>query len=334
MSVNGEVCWSKKFTYTDGTKQCGNGGTTKAPTDELVAVKCEGESNSGKLTVRVHTDLDQGAADESFAIDNVVITKISATTRGFYVFICRICLWYFAFRLCYLTNISPYNCVQFLIAIIIPSPVLSDAVFDLDASAQSGGQVVDSIAKIKFTDMETTADADGVKYFDLTSTGMNRTGGGSLKEGKHYTHAYVLKWRAGDTGYRTLLRHSQDHCAMVNSGSKDLGMFSDRKDQKFSDSGYDVVPQQDFWEVLVVTGKGNTATGGAGTSTFYTMDQGTGTMKARGTVDRVCTGKNYARIGNPDQGPGKIARVVSWKRVLTVPQITALRELAPSTSGK
>ena len=202
--------------------------------------------------------------------------------------------------------------------------------FDLDASAQKGGKVVDSVAKMQFTDMDTKADADNVKYFDFSQqkpTYIERKAGGTLKEGQYYTHAYLLKWRASDSGPRTLFRHSNDHCAKVKDGSKSLMMYSNRDAANgghWRDSGYDIVPQQAYWELVLVTGAGTSSTSPTGKTTFYTMDGSTRKMILRGTVDRVCSGMNYYRIGWDGQGPGKIARIVSWKRVLAMNEIQAL----------
>ena len=80
---------------------------------------------------------------------------------------------------------------------------------------------------------------DGVKYFDLTNSWLQRSGGGNLKDGRYYTHAYVLKWRASNKGWRTLLRHNQDHCIIVKDGATDLGMYSNRNGA-FQDTGYNV----------------------------------------------------------------------------------------------
>ena len=206
------------------------------------------------------------------------------------------------------------------------SSVLADAIFDLDASAQKDGKVVDSIAKMQFTDMNTKVDADNVKYFDLSQSSnayMERKAGGTLKEGQYYTHAYVLKWRASDSDHRTLFRHSQDHCAKVKGGSKSSMMYSHRNGG-WRDSGYDIVPQQAYWELVVVTGAGTSSTSSTGTTTFYTMDASTRKMILRGTADRVCSGMDYYRIGWPAQAPGKIARIVTWKRVLSMNEIQAL----------
>ena len=58
-----------------------------------------------------------------------------------------------------------------------------------------------------------------------------------------------------------------------------------------------------------------------GVSTLYTLDVSSGTMVKRGAVDRVCSGNKYSSIGFPGQGPGKVARVVTWNRVLGIEDI-------------
>ena len=80
---------------------------------------------------------------------------------------------------------------------------------------------------------------DTLPYWDLNNNYLERSGGGTLKDGQFYTHAYVLKWRVSDKGWRTLLRHNNDHCIIVRDGGKDLGMYSNRK-SGFRDSGYNV----------------------------------------------------------------------------------------------
>ena len=88
-----------------------------------------------------------------------------------------------------------------------------------------------------------------------------------------------------------------------------------------------IVPQDKYWEVVVVTGKAATDTANpnshTGVSTLYTIDA-SGKMIKRGTVDRVCTGNTYYRIGWPGQGPGKIARAVSWNKVLGMNEIQSV----------
>ena len=88
------------------------------------------------------------------------------------------------------------------------------------------------------------------------------------------------------------------------------------------------MPQQQYWEVVVVTGKAASEQANpnshAGVSTLYTLDASSGKMVKRGTVDRVCSGTSYYRIGWPGQGPGKIARVLSWNRILGTDEIQAV----------
>ena len=83
MSVNGKQCWSKtKAVGTSGTQQCG--GFFK---EELFRVTgcyatLSGSEANLPLTVRVWTNLDGDAGDESFAIDNVVVEKFQIGKRG------------------------------------------------------------------------------------------------------------------------------------------------------------------------------------------------------------------------------------------------------------
>jgi len=140
----------------------------------------------------------------------------------------------------------------------------------------------------------------------------------------------LLKWRASDSGWRTLLRHSNHHCAIVQSGTKNLGFYANGGKGGFRDSGYNISPIQARWELLVVTG---TSTNGVvGTSTFWAEDQN-GVMASVGTSDRVCSGMDYYRIGWSGQSPGKIARVLAWDYVLSVAEISELRATLDSTEA-
>merc|ERR1712216_412569 len=201
--------------------------------------------------------------------------------------------------------------------------------FDLNAAAQLSDIPKDSKKMMTFKKMAVKTD-DSLPYWDLNNNYLERSGGGTLKDGQFYTHAYVPKWRVSDKGWRTLLRHNNDHCIIVRDGGKDLGMYSNRK-SGFRDSGYNIVPQNNFWEIVLVTGKGSSANTHAGVSTLYTMDGDTGKMMRRGTVDRVCSGNTYYRIGWDGQGPGKIARALSWGRVLNTDEI---QQLAKTLTGE
>ena len=148
---------------------------------------------------------------------------------------------------------------------------MDDATFDLDASVAASPNVVDSVGGMVFTNTAVNTDADGMKYWNLDNSYLLRTGGGTLLEGQFYTHAYVLKWRVSNSGWRTLLRHSDDHCTIVKYGALDLGMVSNRNGG-FRDSGYNINPQRSWWDLVVVTGYGTSASASTGTTTFYTSD--------------------------------------------------------------
>ena len=91
------------------------------------------------------------------------------------------------------------------------------------------------------------------------------------------------------------------------------------------------MPQNEFWDVVVVTGEGSSATSYTGVSTLYTLDGNTNKMTKRGTADRVCAGNTYYLIGYSGQGPGKIARAMAWSRVLSVDEI---QEVANTLRGQ
>ena len=91
------------------------------------------------------------------------------------------------------------------------------------------------------------------------------------------------------------------------------------------------MPQNEFWDVVVVTGEGSSATSYTGVSTLYTLDGNTNKMTKRGTADRVCSGNTYYLIGYSGQGPGKIARAMAWSRVLSVDEI---QEVANTLRGQ
>ena len=61
--------------------------------------------------------------------------------------------------------------------------------FVLNASLQQGSAVKDSVAGIEFGTMATVA-SGSVKYWDLRSATLTRSGGATLTEGQYYTHAF------------------------------------------------------------------------------------------------------------------------------------------------
>ena len=77
MSVNGKKCWTKNGITHMGKAVCGQTGFKS---EQRFPVACKvtlSGSGNRPLTVRVWTTLNQGANDESFGIDNVVIQKLS-----------------------------------------------------------------------------------------------------------------------------------------------------------------------------------------------------------------------------------------------------------------
>ena len=115
-------------------------------------------------------------------------------------------------------------------------------------------------------------------------------------QGDQYTHAYWIRWRETNTGWRTLLRHSEDHCTIVQSGGTELGVYSNR-DGGFRGTGAHISPG--LAQLFVVTGESSGAGSAAGVSTFY-LD---GVLV--GTADRVCSGMTAYRLGWDGQAPGQ-----------------------------
>ena len=77
VSLNGETCWTKHDLFaTDGTQQCGGGFKEERFRVTGCVATLPFSEVDAPLTVRVWTNLDGKADDESFGIDNVVVTKI------------------------------------------------------------------------------------------------------------------------------------------------------------------------------------------------------------------------------------------------------------------
>ena len=78
VSLNGKTCWTNNMLATSGTQQCGGFFKEESfrVTGCTVTLPASEETTTVPLTVRVYTSLDGDASDESFGIDNVVITRI------------------------------------------------------------------------------------------------------------------------------------------------------------------------------------------------------------------------------------------------------------------
>ena len=172
---------------------------------------------------------------------------------------------------------------------------------------------------------------DGVAAWDLTMGTRARSSWGTVRAqshltilpgrgrqarglaiGQQYTMAFWLQWRVDNGGWRTLWRGDRDHCALVRSGGTELGVYSNRNGA-FRGSGYQIVPYG--WQLVVVTGYGNSASSPMGTSTFYVGTADEAPRKV-GTADRVCSGTKMWLLGWPSQGPGRVAQAWVWERAL------------------
>lgn len=201
----------------------------------------------------------------------------------------------------------------------IPDP---QSLFDIiDASnsrhTSGSGNILSGVRGISWSRISTVTDTieDGVKCFNMDNGYLETSGSGLY--GQYYTIFYLWKPRTSDTagsGWRTLHRNDNDHVAIVLSGGKSLGMYSNRSGG-FRDSGYDI---EINWQTLIVTGEGDSSTATTGTSTFYVNGQNVGTS------DRVTCGTDLYRIGWSGQSPGKIAVAGSYNKKLTLDEISSL----------
>ena len=158
---------------------------------------------------------------------------------------------------------------------------------------------------------------DGVPCVDLTAGALTFSGTGATL-GQEYTCVYYWKPIVTNSNYRTLHRNSDDHLVIVQTGTTNLGMYSNRNDA-FRDSGYDITPG--VWQTLVVTNVGDTPTSRTGTGTFYVNDQEVG------TVDRVGCGTQLTYLGYGSQSPGHVAVAGVFNRVLSRREITKVHRL-------
>jgi hypothetical protein len=170
---------------------------------------------------------------------------------------------------------------------------MQDPVLELDASKQVGEQVKDSRSGLEFGVLDVTLE-DGIPVWDLDTTFLEKTGGADITEADKYTHIYWIKWRKDNSGWRTLFRHSQDHCAIVQTGTRNLGVYSNR-DGGFVDSGFDIVP--DEWMFLAVVGKALEPGSHVGDAKMYVGGPTEPLQELGDPPGRVCSGESYYRIG-------------------------------------
>ena len=82
VSLNGKTCWTKEMLATSGTQQCGGFFKEESFRVTGCTVTFAASESPAQLMVRVWTSLDGDASDESFGINNVVVTKLLQGDRG------------------------------------------------------------------------------------------------------------------------------------------------------------------------------------------------------------------------------------------------------------
>ena len=71
--MNDKTCLTKKLAGSD-KQVCGS--KSNGWNEDKIKVKCSAPAVKGQFTLRVYTQLNSAANDESFSIDNVVLRKI------------------------------------------------------------------------------------------------------------------------------------------------------------------------------------------------------------------------------------------------------------------
>jgi len=201
----------------------------------------------------------------------------------------------------------------------IPTPELLFNLVDANNSKHTtgSGNITDGINGITWVRGDTVTDTieDGVKCFNMDSGYLETSAAGLF--GQYYTCFYLWKPRTTDSGWRTLHRNDNDHIGIVQDGTKNLGMYSNRNGT-FRDSGYDITIE---WQTLILTGVGDSSSSSTGITTFYVNGVNVGTS------DRVGSGTDLQLIGLNGQGPGKIAVAGSYNKLLTDNEIQQLHNV-------
>ena len=209
--------------------------------------------------------------------------------------------------------------------------------FELDASAQHGAAVLDPLSGISFGSLY-PADKDGVPAWDLSGGGgrgrddagtthfLERDDGATRTVPQQYTVGMWLQWREGDVGYRTLLCGTGNYPSYpACAHGRELGVYTSRGEAGFFGCGFNIDPTAG-WQLVIVTGEGQTPGGHEGTSTFY-CGSATEAPARKGTAPRVACGTGYQYLGHHSpQGPGWIAQVWAWDTVLSEAEILRVHQ--------
>ena len=199
-----------------------------------------------------------------------------------------------------------------------PSNLLSILDANSPKCTSGSGNLIDGIKGLEWQRITTVTDSveDGIKTFNMNGGYLEKTGD-TRTLGQYYTCFYLWKPRAADSsGWRTLHRNDSDHIVIVNSGYKDLGMYSNRN-EGFRNSGYDITID---WQTLIITGEGDGPTSTTGTTTFYVNGVNVG------TADRVGCGTSLYRIGWSGQHPGYMSVMGSYDKLLDTQEIAELHK--------
>lgn len=139
-----------------------------------------------------------------------------------------------------------------------------------------------------------TATIDGKLCLNIDTTNKINMSGTAPVFGQYYTMFAGWYPRVTDTGWRTFWRGDNDHNIIVQDGTKNLGMYSNRNGA-FRDTGYDI---SIAWQTIIVVGSGDSSTASTGTQSYYINGQFVG------TTDRVASGTNSSSFGWSGQAPG------------------------------
>ena len=153
---------------------------------------------------------------------------------------------------------------------------------------------------------------------------------------RKYTVATWIYWRESDKDAkdqlapRALFRGTNGNLLIfVDKGQ--LGMYA--LSGAFQGTGYNIVLGS--WQLVVVTGEDRSSSGTSGTSVFYVGDYSGPPIQVGRKVDRYAYGDTFFwkigypanRWGNYYQGPGHVASIHYWDRLLTVQDMETLWEV-------
>ena len=199
---------------------------------------------------------------------------------------------------------------------LLPSPPLSFTDYIQSKSLYShleienhvsGEHVYDTAVNISWSGASTQKPSivvvDGKSCLNMDSTAYIQISPplGYPALGQYYTQFYIWKPRTSDSSWRTLyLNYNIEGLTVVESGTKNLGVWSTRNQISFHDSSYDIIVQ---WQVLIAVSEGDSATSSTGTTSFYINDDN-GNAVLVGSSNRVGSGTPLDKFGRESQPPG------------------------------